>query len=135
MDTVDKLFEKMVKQDRMDYELFDLNGKNFCPVDGTISLKEMVDHDNVLSFYSYVKKVDVIKKFIKNHGQKIAVEFEIFFQKPDAYSGPSVVCLWIIELSHENKITTIDSYWDVAKFKNQLEKNYPDFLKMFFRKD
>ncbi|MCX7125549.1 MAG: hypothetical protein NTU49_07360 [Gammaproteobacteria bacterium] len=135
MDTVDKMFEKMVKQDRMDYDLFDLNGKNYCPIDGTISLKEMIDHDNALNFYSFVNKVDVKKKFIKNHGQKIAVEFEIFFKKPDANNGPSVICLWIIELSHENKITTIDSYWDVAQFKNQLEKNYPDFLKMFFRKD
>ena len=135
MDTVDKMFEKMVKQDRMDYELFDLNGKNYCPVDGIISLKEMVDHDNELNFYSFVKKVDVKNKFIKNHGKKIAVEFEIFFQKPDADSGPSVVCFWVIEISQDNKITSIDSYWDVAKFKNQLEKNYPDFLKMFFRKD
>lgn len=135
MDIVDQLFEKMVKQDHMDYELFDLNGKNYCPVDGIISLKEMIDHDNALNFYSFVKKVDVKKKFVKNNGQKIAVEFEIYFQKPNVANGPSVTCLWIFEISHDNKIIAIDSYWDVAKFKNLLEKNYPDFLKMFFRKD
>ena len=38
MDVVDKLLQKMETQDVMDYELFDLNGKNYCPIDGTISL-------------------------------------------------------------------------------------------------
>ncbi|MDP1573779.1 MAG: hypothetical protein Q8L78_02430 [Coxiellaceae bacterium] len=134
MDVVDKMFEKMEKQDHADYELFDLNGKNYCPVDGTISLKEFVDNDNDLKFYSFVKKVKIIKKLIKDHGQRVAVEFEIFFQKPDADNGPSVVCIWIIGISPEQKINMIDSYWDVNAFKADLEKNYPDFVKLFFRK-
>lgn len=136
MDIIDQLLQKMEKQDKMDYELFDLNGKNYCPVDGTISLKKFVDDDNAINFYSFVKKIKIIKKIVKNHGHRVAVEFEIFFQKPDTnISGPSVECIWIIEISDEQKITAIDSYWDVDQFKKDLEKNHPDFIKIFFRKE
>ncbi len=135
MDVVDKLLQKMEMQDKMDYELFDLNGKNYCPVDGTISLKKFVDDDNELSFYSFVKKIKVLKKIVKDHGHRVAVEFEIFFQKPSSKEpGPSVEVLWIIVISDRQKITMVDSYWDVDKFKKKLEEQHPDFLKMFFRK-
>jgi len=40
------MLQKMETQDVMDYELFDLNGKNYCPIDGTISLKEFVDNED-----------------------------------------------------------------------------------------
>lgn len=133
LDTVDLLFEKMEQQDQMDYELFDLDGKNYCPVDGTISLKKFVDDDNAINFYSLVKKVQIKKKFIKNNGRHIAVDFEIFFKSPGNANGPSVECIWMIELSENKKITAIDSYWDVKSFKAKLEKNYPDFIKIFFR--
>ena len=56
MDVVDKLLQKMEMQDKMDYELFDLNGKNYCPVDGTISLKKFVDDDNELKKNQGLKK-------------------------------------------------------------------------------
>ena len=135
MDVVDKMFQKMETQNILDYELFDLNGKNYCPVDGTITLKEFVDNDNKLNFYSYVKKINVLKKFVKDNGRRVAVEFKICFQEPNSNSkGPSVVVVWIIEISEQQKITMIDSYWDAAQFKKNLEANYPNFLKIFFRK-
>ena len=134
MDVVDKLLQKMETQDVMDYELFDLNGKNYCPIDGTISLKEFVDNDNAMNFYSFVKKIKLIKKFVKNHGHRVAIEFEIFLQMPDTnINGPSVECIWVIEISDKQKIIAIDSYWDVDKVKNDLKKNHPDYIKIFSR--
>ena len=81
MDPIEKLFRKMENQDKMDYELFELDGTNHCPADGTISLKKFVDDDNALNFYSLVKKVNIIKKITKDDGKRAAAQFEILFQK------------------------------------------------------
>lgn len=134
MDIYDQLLNKMENQDKMDYALFDLNGRNYCPVDGDISLKKFVDDDNAKNFYSIVKKIKVLKKLIKNDGKKAFIEFEIFFQKQDdAKRGPSVICDWVFELNNDGKIALIDSFWDVKKFKEELEKNHPEYILLFFQ--
>ena len=50
---------------------------------GLYLFKEFVDNDNAMNFYSFVKKIKLIKKFVKNHGHRVAIEFEIFLQMPD----------------------------------------------------
>lgn len=133
-DIYDQLLNKMEKQDKMDYELFDLNGRNYCPVDGTITLKEFVDNDNAIKLYSYFDKVKLVKKLIKNEGKKAFVEFEIFLKQPgNPKPGPSIVTYWVIEVSDKNKITSIDSFWDVHKFKQELKQHHPEYLKLFFK--
>lgn len=135
MDVIDQLFHKMETQDSLDYELFDLDGKNYCPVDGVITLKEFVDNDNALDFYKKVKSVAVIRKLVKDNGARAAVEFEIEFYDPAQpdIKGPSVVVIWVFGISKENKIDSIDSYWNAGEFKKLLSEKYPHFLPLFFR--
>jgi len=135
VDIYDKLLHKMETLDVMDYELFDLNGKNYCPVDGTITLKEFVDNDNAIHLFSFFDKVKLIEKFVKNDGKKALVSFEIFLKQPgNPKPGPSIVTHWVIEVSNDNKITSVDSFWGVDKFKQELKQHYPEYSKLFFKK-
>jgi len=131
MNVIEK-YAKQVQELSLELDLFDPEGDQICPAEGTRRLKEFVQ--GCKEWFTFVDHI-VCEKIICKHWKDEGFEqlqgvlsFETFYK---VKSGEAKVSAFQVVYANNGKINYINSFWDLSKFKELMAEH--NELKEVFR--